>query len=629
VRAALLAGASRILLVEPGFDWRGGEGNRVCGIIGVFGRREDSLARVEAHLGQLRHRGPDFQQAVAGDDFVFGHTLLSIIGASPIRQPITSSDGRLTVSYNGEIYNYLELLDADPELRRRCTVRSDTQVLVEGLALHGFDFLAELNGIFAFAGFDRQRGTGFLVRDRLGVKPVYYAQVGDQVFFASELRPLMSLSGAATEPDEEGWYSYARFRYPLGERSYYRGARIVPPGTLLTVRDGTVSASTWWTIREPEPFAGSYEEAREQARALLQDAVRIQMRSDHSFCTYLSGGLDSSYLTAVAAQQKERLDTYSIGVTVPELDESAHARRVAECLGTVHHPYLLGEAEYRERHAALVRHLGTPVSVPNQVALEVLSRELSRDHRCVLSGEGADEVFGGYGRIFLLPVDWERMQSAAPEDAALKGEVRRRVAERDGRADYSDYAAFFLRRYGYLTHEESVSVLAPYFSAKALGAARDAVEGEIRSAFAGWRCDLQARQLLLFQRIHLPGLLLRVDAATMAHGVEARVPFLDHRLLEFLNGLPISYKMRRKQGFDAAMRQGLLSDELSEVEDVPKAPLKEIAEDVLDKETIWRRKVGFPIPSRFFAPEGGSPSASPPYVQWVERNLALASGALR
>lgn len=601
----------------------------MCGILGVFGRRPDSLARVEAHLESLRHRGPDSQQVVADDDFVFGHTLLSIIGASPIRQPITSSDGRITLTYNGEIYNYLELLDADPVLRRRCPVRSDTRVLVEGLALHGFDFLAALNGIFAFAGFDRQRKSGFLVRDRLGVKPVYYTQVGGQLYFASELRPLLSLSGASGEPDAEGWYSYARFRYPLGERTYFRGVRIVAPGTLLTIQDGAVSATAWWRISEPEPFAGGYDEGREQTRALLKDSVRLQMRSDHSFCTYLSGGLDSSHLTALASQQKERLDTYSIGVPVADLDESAHARRVAQSLGTVHHPVQLESAAYRDRHAGLVRDHGIPVGVPNQVALDVLSRELSREHRCVLSGEGADEVFGGYGRIFLLPVDWERMQSAAPEDAALRDEVRRRVAERDGRADYDDYPAFFLRRYGYLTHEESVAVLAPYFPATALDAARDAVEGEIRSTFASWRCDLQARQLLLFQKIHLPGLLLRVDAATMAHGVEARVPFLDHRLLEFLNGLPIAFKMRRKPGFDAALRQGLLSSELSEVEDVPKALLKEIAREVLDDKTIWRRKVGFPIPTHFFSPDPASRAAAPPNRQWVERNLALASGELR
>jgi asparagine synthase (glutamine-hydrolysing) len=350
----------------------------------------------------------------------------------------------------------------------------------------------------------------------------------------------------------------------------------------------------------------------------------MQMRSDHSFCTYLSGGLDSSYLSAVAIRAKGELDTYSIGFSDPEFDEAEHAEEVAEHLGTRHHPHRLDLEEYREAHERFVRHLGSPLGVPNQVALWVLSRELSRDHRCVLSGEGADEVFGGYGRIFLLPGDWQKLETARMGGAEAES-VLGKIRERYGTTEFADYPAFFLRRYGYLSHEEAVAVLRPWFPERTLERAREAVEEEIREAFDDLQTDPFTRQLLLFQQVHLPGLLLRLDTATMAHGVEGRVPFLDHELVEFLNTLPISYRMRRKETFAGAESAGLLSDELSEVHDVPKILLKELGERILPSEIVWRRKVGFPIPPGYHDPSREDSAGAPPYVGWVRRNLELLS----
>ena len=598
----------------------------MCGIIGVFGGGKAEADRLRQHVDELKHRGPDLQVVADGREFAFGHTLLSIIGTSPIQQPIASKDQAITLAYNGEVYNYLELLEDDEALQARCSGSSDTEVLVEGLSLYGIDFVDRLNGIFAFAAFDQRTRTGYLVRDRLGVKPLYFARVGDLLYFASELRPLLHYSGVSAEPDAEAFYSYARFRYPLGERTYAKAARMVEPGSFLRIQNGAARANRYWTIDVPAPFHGTYETARDAIRELLSDAIRIQMRSDHSFCTYLSGGLDSSYLTAIAKQAKPELDTYSIEFSDADYDESVHSRQVAKRLNTKHHPYLLDRNEYIEQHEEFVKHLASPISVPNQVALKILSRELAIDHRCVLSGEGADEVFGGYGRIFLLPYDWERLVKARDSGGASASAFLSKIEARYGTVVFPDYLSFFVHRYGYLTHEEAVEALQTYFPRPALDAAEDVLQAEIHALFDQWETDIFTRQLLLFQKMHLPGLLLRVDTATMAHAVEGRVPFLDHRLVELLNSLPIEFRMKRKKDFMTAFEQGLLSDELSETYDIPKAPLKEIAEEILPESVVWRKKLGFPIPSSYYD-VGNVNELQPPYVKWVQRNLALLSGS--
>jgi len=595
----------------------------MCGIIGWLGSSNTNTARLEECLAQLTHRGPDAQIVRGGDSFGFGHSLLSIIGESPIQQPIVSSDGKITLTYNGEIYNYLELMKDDPKIAARCRHRSDTEVLVEGLSLYGIEFAKQLNGIFAFTFFDKSTGAGYLVRDRLGVKPLYYTTSEGNLYFSSEIKPLLKLSGTSHELDPESLYSYVRFRYPLGERTYYRSIKMLPPGSWAEFQQGTVTHSKYWQVLVPEPFEGNYQEACEVVKDQLEDAIRIQMRSDHSFCTYLSGGLDSSYLTAIARRTKEQLDSYSIGLQSEEFDESEYAQQVASYLNTRHHPYLLTKEEYRSQHESFVDHLASPISVPNQVAMKVLSRELSKDHRCVLSGEGADEVFGGYGRIFLLPYDWQRLVEAKEGLGAKAGQFVKKIEHRHGRSEFVDYVDFFVDRYGYVSHQQAVEALRDHYDVELLNQTRDTITEDFRQQFGQWETDPVTKQLLFFQKNHLPGLLLRVDTATMAHAVEARVPFLDHRLLELLNSMPIGFKIQPKDSFEEALADGLLSDELSETHNTPKSILKDIAEEALPHDIIWRKKMGFPIPNDFYRGETAASDSTPNYNLWVQRNLDL------
>jgi len=254
--------------------------------------------------------------------------------------------------------------------------------------------------------------------------------------------------------------------------------------------------------------------------------------------------------------------------------------------------------------------------VPNQVALKVLSREVSRQHRVVLSGEGADEIFAGYGRIFLLPHDWKLIR----ENWGRGNEVSKKLLERHGPTRPESYMELFLSRYGYTPHTYAVELLQEWFPDLNGDRLRESVETDIVEIFDSIQADTPFnRMIVLFQNLHLPGLLYRVDTATMAHSVEARVPYLDHRLVEYVNTLPIEFKLRPLKPLSEL--PDLVADEISEIHDVPKAILKDIGRKVLPAEIVDRKKMGFPIPSSFYSPEESAQVVS--YKVWTRRNLEV------
>ncbi len=592
----------------------------MCGIFGIIGDESGVNGRLDQAARSLFHRGPDSHQILRLPGLSLGHTLLSVIGESPITQPIHSHDGRGLLTYNGEIYNYIELLRDDPELRAACQGRltTDTVVLVEGLRLYGEGFLRQLNGMFAFCYHDLESGETLLVRDRLGIKPLFYSAAPGAFIFASETQAVRVLSGKPFTPDPEAFYSYIRFRYPIAARSFDLNIRQVLPGQLLRIgRNGEVRTIQWWVNQTAGGFTGTYDEALGTVQELLESSIELRMRSDHGFCTFLSGGLDSSLLTALASKNKNRLDTYSIGVAgAPDLDESVYAAAVAAKLGTHHHPYSLSSDGYRAHHSAFVAALKEPLPVPNQVALRALSEDVSLTHRVVLSGEGADEVFAGYGRIFLLPHDWKAIEEQRNRPGALQAKLLKRY----GPELPNSFDELFIERYAYTTHRFAVDAMKPLFGNIDGALLRNSVEASILQIARSLEGDDPFnRMLLLFQNVHLPGLLYRVDAATMANSVEARVPFLDHRLVEFANTLPIDLKIRTLKPRSSLTH--LLADEISEIHDVPKAILKDQGRNLLPEGIADRRKMGFPIPPAFYMPQSKDGMAD--YQAWTERNLEL------
>jgi asparagine synthase (glutamine-hydrolysing) len=481
----------------------------------------------------MRHRGPDasaHETSTGGAQF--GHTRLAILDLDErSNQPFHSDDGRYVMVYNGEIYNFRELAR-----KHGLTLHTsgDTEVLMQLWVRLGSAALQELNGMFALVIHDTHTGRLFAARDRLGVKPLYYVQRGDAYTFSSEVAPLLELY--PDQPlDEFGIRQYTKLRTFFNGRTLYRDIHMFPAGHFL--EDGRIQQ--WWELPEGPGEPPSDEELRD----LIETAVQYRNIADVEVGSYLSGGLDST----IVAGLSEQPHTWTVGSR--QNNEFEWARLAAEEFGTKHHEVLLEEPEFLEVARDLITHRREPLSVPNEVQLYVMTREVREHNTVILSGEGADELFFGYDRVFR----W-----AASSDAFDLRE--------------------FDRLYSYGRHEDD-EVLED-----ALGPFRD----------RGARIDVVAA---FFQVSHLHGLLRRLDNSTMRCSVEGRVPFVDYRLVERMAGVPFDYRMAGGE---------------------VKAPLKRVFADLVPREIIERKKVGFPVDlQRVFDGD----EARQPMDRWLQFNL--------
>jgi asparagine synthase (glutamine-hydrolysing) len=571
----------------------------MCGILGIVGANPDRVGRAafDEALALMRHRGPDESDTWwhvddSGALNAFGHQRLRIIDLHPTsRQPMYSDDGRYVLIFNGEIYNYLELraeLEAGGHTFR---TRSDTEVLLASFARHGIECVHRFIGMFAFAIHDLRRNATWIVRDRLGIKPVWLQRGPDELLFASEIKSILALSDKPKELNPAAVSSYLSFRYPILDDSFIAGIESLPPGHFLHFEDGKQTISEYWD--PAHAFAAQADDRGEgwyieQVRETLESAVRYRMIADVPLGAYLSGGVDSSVITALMARQSsEPVKTFTIGFEEKGYNEFEYARLVAERYDTEHREILISGERYIEEMERLISFKDAPLAVPNEVPLHLMSRELKKYITVVLSGEGADEIFCGYGRIYRSPDDFEKLKSATDPDFLA------RAARKYGTTYFASELDHFLNVYSYTDAALKRRLLASDFN-------NASIDDGIRQKFQGL-FDRVADQgytnkiAYTFEKIHLLGLLQRVDMTTMATSVEARVPFVDHRLVELAFSIPIDYKLRWNDGGARASKL-LLSDEISEVHDTPKYILKRACEDLLPEEVLYRRKMGFPVP---------------------------------
>jgi asparagine synthase (glutamine-hydrolysing) len=494
---------------------------------------------------RLTHRGPDdfgswrhaFRSGDEDFEVGFGHTRLSILDLSPAgHQPMHGPDG-VTISYNGEIYNFRALRKELAARGHRFRSECDTEVLIEAYRAWGEQALDRLNGMFAFALWDDERRRLLLVRDRLGIKPLYYRFVDRVLLFGSELGALRAHGGFRPEIDPIALGTLVRHGFVPGPGTIYRDVRKLMPGELLVWEDGAIDVRAWWSLPEcaaPEP-ARSFEEAVDALEALLGDAVEQRLVSDVPLGAFLSGGIDSS---AVVALMKERalgaVRTFSIGFEHADYDEAPFARRVAEHLRTDHTELIVREAEAREVAHELPELYDEPFADPSALPTVLLSR-LTRQHVTVaLSGDGGDELFGGYDQYAKLRRLLPLFALPGPLRAALAAGATRlpRGALRNGllhlRSPDAAHLAFSLVNGG---------------RAETLGA----LCGEVPptpcpvylAAFRAARvASTLQRSMLADARVYLPDdILTKVDRASMSVGLEARVPLLDYRVVRFAFGL--------------------------------------------------------------------------------------------
>lgn len=555
----------------------------MCGITGEihlqYGR--PNLMAVERMAKTLTHRGPDGEGSVESGLAALGHRRLSIVDVEHGAQPMSNETRDVSVVFNGEIYNAPALLRQLSARGHRLASRCDTEVLVHLYEELGAEMVHELRGMFAFAIWDRARSRGIVVRDRIGIKPLYYCVLRDRLLFASELKALLSRSEVSRELDPQALDAYLTLHFIPAPLTIFRGIRKLPPGHLLEIEDGQVSEKQYWRV--PEFGARSTlsdEDAAMRLRALLEDAVQEHLMSDVPIGVFLSGGTDSSIVAAIAARKSSLpLQTFCVRFEDQEFDEGSHAALVARHIGTAHQErWVRPDAIRTLPH--LVRHYDEPFGDPSALPTYYVCQAAAESKlKVCLSGDGGDELFGGYKR-YELSLNMMRMDRIPGVLRRLTAGVGRRVlAEHQHgygwlRRLASTPAERYERSFDGFDHDGRRELLVPSLAA----AAHDGAffEPWLGPALNG--ADLLSRLQMADIASYLPECILtKVDRVSMAHSLEVRVPLLDHRLVEAAAAMPRSHKIRDGKR---------------------KWILKRAAADLLPPAILERSKRGFTLPIR-------------------------------
>ncbi len=575
----------------------------MCGILGQINLKEDYLDSnvFEKALSLQNHRGPDDRDVFVDENFIFGHRRLSIIDLdSHAKQPMVSNCGNYILVFNGEIYNYQEI---KAELIKKGYVfntSSDTEVLLNAFIEYGIDCLQTFVGMFAFAIYDKKKKESYIVRDRLGIKPLYYTQTKKQFIFSSEIKSILALDDTKQSLNINAISSYLSFRYPILNDTFFENIKSLPPAHYIKIKNNTLTIAEYWSLvdkfKEQEIDRGETYYIT-KTRELLESAVTYRMISDVPFGAFLSGGVDSSLVTALMAKNSDKkIKTFTIGFDEDGFNEFEYANMVAQRYDTQHKEITLSGRDYITTMEQLIEYKDAPLSVPNEVPLYLMSKELKKYITVVLSGEGADEIFGGYGRIFRSPYDLKRIQNIDNLDLTddEKVTLSKNFIKKYGVKTFKSEMEHFMNIYSYTTYKDKQTLLSSSIDLKS-------IEDKFINKFMGYFDELKDESyynklMYTFEKIHIVGLLHRVDMTTMATSVEARVPFVDHRLVEFAFTIPLKYKLKWNSEQAKEQAKVLMSDKISEYYDTPKYILKKSFEDLLPKEVLYRKKMGFPVP---------------------------------
>lgn len=557
----------------------------MCGIAGVVGIAEwAEQGCIDRMTDLMSYRGPDGRGTmIFPDDAVaFGHRRLSIIDPNPSgAQPMVSADGRYWIIFNGEIYNYREIRAELEALGVGFRSRSDTEVLLAGYAVWGERCLERLVGMFAFAIWDTEEKRLFAARDRLGVKPFYFARRREGIVFASEVKAVLA-AGGSYSCDALLIDAYMSYGFVPGAHTMTTGVERLLPGHCLTWRAGHLAIRQYWDFDfSAVQDRGAVAHAAEVER-LLRNSIDLRLRSDVPLGVFLSGGLDSSTVVSLLAPgAASGLKTFSVAYDFgAAYDETPYARTVAEAFSTDHHEIVVTPREFMEFIPSFVWHMDEPVAEAAAISLYHVSR-LAREHVVVcLSGEGSDEIFAGYD-FYAYNLLIEKARSLAGA-GVLQGAARagRLLGVSTKFQKYLDLASLPLeKRYkGISSYEERNKKRLyrdDYASAVAGGEPRvSRFVSDLFKKTEGW--DPLSRMLYLDTKTWLvDDLLIKADRMSMSTSIELRVPFLDHRLVEYAASVPSHYKMRGRD---------------------PKYILKEVVKGRLPESIVRRKKMGFPAP---------------------------------
>jgi asparagine synthase (glutamine-hydrolysing) len=565
----------------------------MCGIAGVlrFGQnaRVDS-STVRKMCDVNTHRGPDDEGVYIDGRAGIGMRRLSIIDVVGGHQPISNETGTVWIVFNGEIYNHAELRAKLEPLGHRYRTNSDTETIVHLYEEFGRDCVHHLRGMFAFAIWDREQGTLFIARDRLGIKPLYYHLSADSLIFGSEIKVLLA-HGIRPEFNSSTLPEYLAFGYLSAEDTFYQGVRKLMPGHWMEVNaSGALDVHQYWDLD-----VSHTESSRDEAyyvrsyREMLEQAVASHLMSDVPLGVFLSGGVDSSAVAALMTRvRKSPIETFSVGYTEQSYSELPYARTVARHLNSIHHEVMVSENEFFEALPQLIWHEDEPVVWPSSVSLYFVARLARERVTVVLTGEGSDETLGGYSRYAftlknqtfdnlyrkLLPnFARKSVRDIIAKSPVLGATLRRKLGHTFLGLDAASWSSFYFDNFfSAFSEVEQDNLLTPKIKQRfARGSAYEHVLGYWNSS----RGEMLQRLLYTDTKTYLVELLMKQDNMSMAASIESRVPFLDHVLVEFATRIPQEVQLKGLAG---------------------KNVLKKAVEDLLPHSILYRPKLGFPTP---------------------------------
>jgi len=560
----------------------------MCGIAGAIAPASSPVTRetIARMLDVLAHRGPDghgiAEYATArGERVLLGHRRLAIIDPEGGKQPMCDDEAGLAITFNGEIYNFRELREELEACGHRFALHSDTEVLLRAYQRWGDRVVERLRGMFAFAIWDARAQRLFLARDRFGEKPLFVVEANGGLFFASEIKALLELPVARPGVNLSAVWDFLAYRYVPGPGTLFEGVRKLSPGTCATWQDGKLTERRYWAPPDGQA-RGTRRETRgegemvEEFLSRLDDSVRTQMVSDVPFGAFLSGGLDSSTIVALMTRHNAHVKTFSVGFGEGGYSELAYANVVARHFGTRHHELIVGFDDIVENLPRLVGYRDAPVSEPSDIPIYMLAKEASKSVKMVLTGEGSDEILGGYPKhVFerfasswqLLP-GYVRHSLIAPLTQSLPYGFRR-AKTAVANLNIEDWRERYVRWFGALDHRERDEL-------SVLRMNGHPVQANVPPFDASPGSSTLRRMLYFDQTSWLPdNLLERGDRMTMAASIESRVPFLDHELAQFVSTLP-----------DRCRVKGLKT----------KWILREAGRSLIPDAILERKKVGFRVP---------------------------------
>jgi asparagine synthase (glutamine-hydrolysing) len=560
----------------------------VCGICGVYNYNTHSGVESKTlgdMLQVIHHRGPDDEGLHVDGPLGVGIRRLSIIDLDGGRQPIFNEDGSVVVVFNGEIYNYRELTAQLRQRGHRFTTASDTEVIAHLYEDFGADCVHQLRGMFAFAVWDAQRRRLLLARDRLGIKPLYYAHAGGRLVFGSEIKAILQHPKVNACLDLEGLSHFLSLKYVPAPQTMFAGIHALPPGHTLMCDWHGVTIRQYWDLSFANSQNGQEREEvyAEQLEMLLREAVRLHLRSDVPFGAFLSGGIDSSTIVALMSQLlNEPVKTFSVGFTGDgeSFSELPYARLVAERYQTDHHEILIGPRDFIELAEKIVWHLDQPIADEAALANYMVAKLASQHVKMVLTGEGGDELFAGYARYVgerlsplfcTLPKSIKSLMLAT--STRLPGLRRSKIALHA--LCQSDEVTRLTNWFPLFNHVMKAALLSDGLKRELNSVSADPVFAHHLARTDA--TDGLSRMLYIDTKLWLPDdLLARGDKTSMAASVEARVPLLDHKLVEFAASLPPHLKL------------GYLTR---------KYLLKKVSRAWLPAQILARKKQGFPLPT--------------------------------